>query len=57
MLFKYSHFILIGGNGFYKENQIMDLFTTAYTSFKAAVLESQKDLTEKSKVIIHTGNW
>jgi len=53
-----------GGHGEYTLPQIVDTFTTAYTSFLAAKLESQLAVNgesfpfkQKAKVIVHTGNW
>jgi len=38
-----------GGNGEYTKEQIVDLFTTAYTSFLGARLESQRQINVKAK--------
>lgn len=43
---------LQGGRRFYTMQQVMDTYQTAYTSFRAAVAES-----EGKTVVIHTGNW
>jgi len=54
---------LAHGRGGYTEEQISDLFITAYTSFKAAVIESIRMINDGKlgenvpKVTIHTGNW
>lgn len=47
-----------GYRGDYTMNQILDIFTTAYTSFSAARIESYlANGSITPKVIIHTGNW
>eukprot|EP01119_Soliformovum_irregulare_P019631 TRINITY_DN6265_c0_g1_i2.p1 TRINITY_DN6265_c0_g1~~TRINITY_DN6265_c0_g1_i2.p1 ORF type:complete len:357 (-),score=93.25 TRINITY_DN6265_c0_g1_i2:33-1103(-) len=49
--------------GEYTAQQILDIFSTAYTSFRAAVIQSQLAVNGESlgnivpKVRIHTGNW
>jgi len=53
---------LSGGYGAYSLRDIVDSYTTAYTSFLAAKVESNTDrkgepLKHEKKVIIHTGNW
>uniref|UniRef100_A0A6B2LC95 PARG catalytic Macro domain-containing protein n=1 Tax=Arcella intermedia TaxID=1963864 RepID=A0A6B2LC95_9EUKA len=53
------------GRGVYTEEEIEDLLVTAYTGFKAALLESIKlsnggvvpDPPPPCKLVIHTGNW
>jgi len=51
------------GNNEYTHQQIVDLFTTAFTSFKAAKIESTLNLNSEKegpitpKVVVHTGNW
>jgi len=52
------------GNGSYTFEQIVDIYTTAYTSFNAARIESVLSANngnvtgdKKPKVVIHTGNW
>jgi hypothetical protein len=51
------------GMGEYSKSQIFDLFTTSYTSFRAARIESIRMYNNgslgsiKPNVIIHTGNW
>jgi len=52
-----------GGQGEYSSDQIVDTFTTAFTSFTAAKIESILSVNgeqignSKPKVVIHTGNW
>jgi len=52
-----------GGSGAYSKQQIVDTYTTAFTAFSAARIESQLSVNEekegsnKCKVVIHTGNW
>jgi hypothetical protein len=52
-----------GGQGSYTKPQIVDMFTTAYTSFLAAKIESTLQVNggnltpNKPEVIVHTGNW
>lgn len=46
------------GHGEYSFTQIKEIFTTAYTSFLAARIESyMSQESNKVKVVIHTGNW
>jgi len=51
------------GTGSYTSQQILDLFTTAYTSFKATRVDSIMALGGKDwgecdpVVVVHTGNW
>jgi len=53
---------LAGGYGAYSMRDIVDSYTTAYTSFLAAKVESNTDkkgdpISKEKKVVIHTGNW
>jgi len=55
---------LSGGSGTYTWEQIVDLYTTAYTAFKAAQVESRMSCNNEAAmgpvipyVVIHTGNW
>jgi len=52
------------GNGSYKLQELVDIYTTAFTSFNAARIESilavnngQINGDKKPYVVIHTGNW
>jgi len=46
-----------GGKNRYTEEQINDVFQTAFTAFSAAREESLKLKGEKTKTIINTGDW
>lgn len=55
---------LSGGSGSYTWEQVVDTYTTAYTSFKAAQVESKMAVNDEDPagpiipyVVVHTGNW
>lgn len=45
------------GRGAYQHRDVELILTTAYTGFRAAVLETQDALGESAKTILHTGFW
>ena len=44
-----------GGESTYQREEIQDILSTAYSSFRAAQIESQ--IENKEGALIHTGNW
>jgi hypothetical protein len=46
-----------GGSGRYSEREIEFVLTTAFTSFRAAVLESARHCGDHLPVVVHTGFW
>jgi len=46
-----------GGYGSYKMEEIEYILTTAFTGFSAARLESQLEMNQPSRFLIHTGFW
>jgi protein-tyrosine phosphatase len=46
-----------GGPGRYDEGTISEILTTAYTGFRAAVLESARHHGDGRPVVVHTGFW
>ena len=46
-----------GGYGVYRQDVIESILTTAYTGFRAAVLESARLRGEGTRVVVHTGYW
>jgi len=46
-----------GGKGVYTQEQIDDVFQTAFTAFSAAKEESLKSSGEDAKITINTGDW
>ena len=46
-----------GGYGRYRAQEIESILVTAYTGFRAAVLESQRGQDGAPQVVVHTGYW
>jgi hypothetical protein len=46
-----------GGHGRYKREEIELAMSTAYTGFRAAVLESRRSAGPDAQVVIHSGFW
>ena len=46
-----------GGYGRYRVDEIELVLSTAFTGFRAAVLESQRDRGARVRVAVHTGYW
>ncbi|KAK9811946.1 hypothetical protein WJX73_001922 [Symbiochloris irregularis] len=44
------------GHGLYTEKQLIDIFTTAYRAFSAAVTHHSMD-NGNDKIVLHTGHW
>ena len=47
----------VGGRGRYRVDEIEQVLVTAYTAFRAAVLESARSLGPGCPVVVHTGFW
>ena len=45
------------GYGLYTEHQIEQVLITAFTGFRAAVMESNRQCGEDAPVVVHTGFW
>lgn len=46
-----------GGYGLYSPDDVKTILVTAYTGFRAAVLESHRNRGESCPVVVHTGYW
>jgi len=46
-----------GGYGLYRQDVIESILTTAFTGFRAAVVESTKVRGKDASVVVHTGYW
>ena len=44
-------------SGRYARATIVDVLVTAYTGFRAAVVESRRHVDSLAEVVVHTGNW
>lgn len=47
----------VGGHGPYSQSEIGYILITAYSGFKAALLESSRERSTPPEVVIHTGFW
>lgn len=48
---------LPGGSGLYRAEEVDYLLRTAYTGFRAAVLESERQRQSRAPVMVRTGFW
>jgi Poly (ADP-ribose) glycohydrolase (PARG), Macro domain fold len=46
-----------GGRGAYRREEIVAVLTTAFTGFRAAVVESKRAAGRQARVAVHTGYW
>ena len=48
---------IAGGRGRYAQHEIHRVLVTAFTGFRAAVLESERLAGGPARVVVHTGHW